>query len=316
MANETELEAACAFYSNNYDILDEWHLVPGKKVMLGDRSNRACRFCNETPPEAKFRLDAHAIPEALGNKSLFTAYECDSCNQEFGNSIENDFGNWSKPMRTLAQIRGKSGVPTIKKGSSGGWRVEYGPSGFEIKQYEDDPIVELNEVEKKLTFRLKRDPHTPVAVLKAFVKMGLSLLPESEMRNFVAALSWIRNPDHQIGLVSESPILYAFVPGPRPFTNISIYVFRRKPNAVPTPYATFVLAYGNEVFQIFLPSPERDQSLDGKQISIRPFPNPYDLNASEYGLISRGKLNLMGRSEIKGEQTTIVMGFDQVTIAT
>ncbi len=168
----------------------------------------------------------------------------------------------------MARIRGKSGVPTIKKGSSGGWRVALGETGFEIKHYEDDPIVELDETAKRLTIRLRRDPYTPVAGLKAFVKMGLSLIPESELPNFQAALSWIKNPDHQIGLVAKFPVLYAFVPGPTPFPNISIYVLRRKPNAVATPYTTFVIAYGNEVFQVFLPSPEKDLCIDGLEISI------------------------------------------------
>jgi hypothetical protein len=58
----------------------------------------------------------------LGNKSVESTYECDACNEIFGKGIENDLGNWSKPMRTLARIRGKSGVPTIKKtGDAPGW---------------------------------------------------------------------------------------------------------------------------------------------------------------------------------------------------
>tara|TARA_R110002110_G_scaffold98919_4_gene253023 strand:- start:5784 stop:6746 length:963 start_codon:yes stop_codon:yes gene_type:complete len=314
MNEKSEMEAACDFYDQNYDVLDEWHLVIGKKETLGTKTDRKCRFCGKSQPDVSFRLDAHAIPEALGNKSLFTAYECDDCNQTFGGGIENDLGNWSKPMRTMARIKGKSGVPTIKKGSSGGWRVEYGETGFEIKHYEDDPIVELDEEAKKLTITLRRDPYTPVAVLKAFVKIGLSLIPESEVPNFGTALSWIRTEDHQIGLVSGFPVLYAFVPGPKPFPNISIYLLRRKPSAAPTPYMTYVIAYGNEVFQIFLPSPEKDQEINGQQISIRPFPNPYDLNPSSYGAVRRGTINLMGRDEVKGDVTKITMGFDQANL--
>jgi len=51
----------------------------------------------------------------LVNKSLFTAYECDMCNDDFGKGIEQDLGNWSKPKRTMARIRGKSGVPTLNE---------------------------------------------------------------------------------------------------------------------------------------------------------------------------------------------------------
>jgi hypothetical protein len=54
----------------------------------------AAGFCGESSPEDTFKLEAHALPEALGNKSLTTTYECDACNQGFGRGIENDFGHW------------------------------------------------------------------------------------------------------------------------------------------------------------------------------------------------------------------------------
>jgi hypothetical protein len=34
--------------------------------------------------------EAHALPESISNKSLFTYYECDACNQAFGEGCEND----------------------------------------------------------------------------------------------------------------------------------------------------------------------------------------------------------------------------------
>ncbi|MDE0360368.1 MAG: hypothetical protein OXI74_04280 [Rhodospirillaceae bacterium] len=128
------------FYVKYYGATEPLILRPGRKVVLGDRNNRVCRFCEKSDSEVAFRLDAHAMPEALGNKSLFTNYECDDCNQFFGCGIENDLGNWSKPSRTFARIAGKNGVPTLKKGGAGqGWRIEHKTTGFHIKQYEHDP---------------------------------------------------------------------------------------------------------------------------------------------------------------------------------
>ena len=49
--------------------------------------NQICRFCGRSRPEVSFRHGAHARPESLGNKSLFTIYECDSGNQFFGGLI-------------------------------------------------------------------------------------------------------------------------------------------------------------------------------------------------------------------------------------
>lgn len=98
-------EDAIRFYGKNYDLLGSWLLKPGEKIMLGDKENRVCRFCGRTKPEVQFRKDAHAVSEMLGNKTLFTAYECDTCNGDFGKGIEQDLGNWSKPMRTMAAAR-------------------------------------------------------------------------------------------------------------------------------------------------------------------------------------------------------------------
>jgi len=210
------MDEALSFYADNFQVLNSWFLLPGQKIVLPGAADKTCRFCGRRPPDVTYRLEAHAIPESLGNKSLCSEFECDSCNALFGGGIENDFGNWSKPTRTFARIRGKSGVPTLKKGSSGGWRIEYGPTGFEISEYEHDPICDVDENAKRITFKLKRDAYTPVAVLKAFVKMGLSLMPEAELLNFQAALKWISLSDHSIGLVHEFPILYSFIPGPLP----------------------------------------------------------------------------------------------------
>lgn len=58
---------------------------------------------------------AHAIPEMLGNKSIISFYECDTCNGFFGSGIETDLGNWSKPSRTFSFIRGKNNIPSIKQ---------------------------------------------------------------------------------------------------------------------------------------------------------------------------------------------------------
>ena len=80
----SEFYDAVAFYDRHYDIIGNWFLIPGQKIMLGDTQNRVCRFCGKRSPEVTFESEAHAIPEALGNKSIFSAYECDVCNHMFG----------------------------------------------------------------------------------------------------------------------------------------------------------------------------------------------------------------------------------------
>jgi hypothetical protein len=239
-------------------------------------------------------------------------YACDSCNRFFGAGIENDFGNWSKPQRTVSRIRGKKGVPTLKKGSSGGWRVEHGPAGLEVTQYEDDPVAVVNEATNEITFTLRRDPYTPVAVLKAFTKMALSLLPEEELPNFRAAIAWIRNNDHQVGLVNTFPVLHTFVPGDDPFVNISVILLRRKTAGPAVPFVTYVLTYGNEVFQTILPSPERDVAISGQKVKFPYFPTPYELDSDlkPVAPMRRELIDLTSRSLVKRETIQTVIRYE------
>lgn len=309
----TAIDAAAAYYDINYDFIGQWFLRPEIKIKLGPDRPTLCRFCGQGPSEVTFRPEAHALPEAIGNKSLTTTYECYVCNQAFGRGIENEFRNWSKPMRTFARIRGKSGVPSLKKGSSGGWRIDYGTNtGFVVNEYEDDPIFDLDEATKTITFRLRRDTYVPIAVLKTFVKMGLTLMPEAEMSNFTEALAWIRETGHTVRFVKkgEFPVLYTFQPGPMPNDLIAVFLLRRKASVATVPYAFLVLAYGNEVFQVCLPSPERDAALSGRTLNMIAFPAPGHPDAEKYGVPRTETLDLTGTQPVKGEVFSIGMGLE------
>ncbi|MDQ1119027.1 MULTISPECIES: HNH endonuclease [Pseudoxanthomonas] len=302
------------FYATHYDIIGQWFLRPGEKVVLGDMSNRVCRFCGKKAPEVAFKKIAHAIPELLGNKSIESAYECDNCNEEFGKGIENDLGNWSKPMRTLIRIRGKSGVPTLKKGGDKpGWRIEYDQSKLNIRAYEYDPIYEVDEENNQVTFKLGRDAYTPVAVLKAFMKIGLTLLPDEEIGNFRNLMAWVRERDHSKPYLDRCPVIYSFQPGPMPNDLIAVCILRRKQNIAGYPYAFIVLGYGNEVFQVPLPSEQQDGAMSGQSISIHPFPVPGHPDSERYGKPKWGVLDWMDRQVKKGDIATIQMHFDSRT---
>lgn len=298
----TPLDEALSFYRLNYQVVCWYFLEPGKRIILGDQADQLCRFCGKRSPEVTFRHLAHAIPESLGNKSLFSAYECDSCNKFFGDGIENDFGNWSKPMRTLTNIKGKKGVPTLKN-ETAGWRVEYDSGILKVNHCESDPIFTVDMDAKHVTFQLKRDSYTPEAVLKAFVKMGLSVMPEVEIPNFAKSIEWIGKHDNEDRFVLPSPVIYSSVPSQRPNDVISILVIRRKDEIMDTPYAYFILGYGNEYFQVMLPSQERDQILNGQSFLIKPFPN------TRFGSPNYHSLDLTDRQVVHGEIVSQVMTF-------
>jgi hypothetical protein len=313
-----EANDALRFYDENYACIGQWILNPTNKVILRSSQPGLCRFCDLRKPNVTFNNEAHAIPECVGNKSLTTAYECDACNKLFAEGIENDFGNWSKAQRAVSGVPGKkkkgkkNKIPTLTGGSSRPWRLEHDSSGIMVTQDEGDPIAVVDEVRKEIILTVPLDQYTPVAVLKTFTKMALSLLPEEELCYFRAAMAWISNTNHQVGLVKTSsfPVIYTFVPGTDPLVN-SVILLRRRADHLSVPYMTFVLTYGNEVFQTVLPSPERDAVISGKSVKFRRFPNPYELDRdlTPVAPIRHELIDLTGRSLVKGETGRAVLRY-------
>jgi len=306
------IEDAMDFYADCYDVVFHRLWDRTDRHELGDRSVRCCRFCGKRPPDVTFENEAHAVPEALGNRGLTSTYECDECNGIFGRGIENDLGEWSKPLRTFARIRGKRGMPRLKQRSDGeGWRIEHKGTGFAIQSYEDDPLYTLDEAKKRITFHLKRGAYTPVAVFKAFVKIGLTLMPEVELTPFQPALDWVRDSDHSRSFIREMSIIHTFQNGPMPPDKLVAFVLRRKPGVTGSPYAYLVLGYGNEVFQVVLPAPDEDQALNGTSFKIPAFPTPGGLDPKLYGRPRPKLLDMTGRTVVRGEMIDVPMSYDR-----
>ena len=51
---------------------------------LKPKRERTCRFCGKAFGQTRFRENAHLIPDSIGNKDLFSDFECDHCNRFFG----------------------------------------------------------------------------------------------------------------------------------------------------------------------------------------------------------------------------------------
>ena len=118
--SKTQAEAV-NFYDQNYRVVFDSSLRKARPLKLADpedEKGRICRFCGKGKPEVAFKSVAHAVPEFLGNKSLVSQNECDTCNQLLAMKYEDDLAKWFGPMRTVSQIRGKSGVPTYKNKDS------------------------------------------------------------------------------------------------------------------------------------------------------------------------------------------------------
>ncbi len=301
-----KLKEHITYYEQQYRLTAEWVLRPSDRMILGDKHNRRCRFCGRSKPDVTFRMDAHALPECIGNKGLLTFYECDECNRLFGHGCENDFGNWSLPMRTMARISGKDGIPSIKQGPGNAWRVDEYPTGLTINVDETEGFWRDDVANCTLSIQLKRGPYRPAGVAQAFFKMALSVMPEAELPNFRELLDWMK-PGTVQKMAAPTPLLHTFTGGAWPRDLLRVAVLTRVADEMLLPYCFFILGYGNEMFQVAIPSSERDRQHFGRKMTIPTFPFCGDPTAAMSGTVR--KLELYSDEVVKDDKVEITLSY-------
>lgn len=72
-----------------------------------NKKKRKCIYCGGCMEDntAEFKENAHAIPEALGNKTYFQCEECDNCNDFFAKNVEEDMCNWLSMVRLKVSVK-------------------------------------------------------------------------------------------------------------------------------------------------------------------------------------------------------------------
>lgn len=300
------------YFANNYDFIAKFiSAEAASKVYLGERTKRSCRYCSKGEPEVAFHKKAHAIPEFTGNKRLFSYDECDSCNEFFSQTVEDDFAKYLGAMRTLAQIRGKKGVPSYK-GKDGRSRVDMEAAGLKITSYQDAPMFDLDLEKNILTITAHRQPYTPMGVFKCFVKMAIAICPAEYLTRLEHLIAWIRNPEHTHESFPYKPLLalQQFTPGPYPYGGVSIFLLRRRAGSS-VPFMQFVIAFGNTVFQVVLPMPGEDRHLLGRPMKLVAFPTR--AVPSKFGKTRLRQVDLSGTGIVRDEPLELRMRFEQAT---
>ncbi|HEY9777208.1 MAG TPA: HNH endonuclease [Planktothrix sp.] len=238
----------------------------GRQVVWGNPSNTTCRFCKKSKPEVSFDSIAHAIPESIGNRHIVTTFECDSCNQTFGDEIEHHFGLWSNYERVIGRVPGKRGIPKLDRYD---WHIRNTDEGVTEFGVSDELKVERDESEGRITITATSAPYVPIAVLKAFHKMALSLMQEHHANRFDRLCSWILNRDHkQLSARICTTVIFTTIQG------VSIepgeaYVYNRSTADQTLPFITFLVGFGFNFYQIFL---LEDSQSHLPSFEVSPFP--------------------------------------------
>ncbi|MGD7189983.1 HNH endonuclease [Ralstonia pseudosolanacearum] len=308
---------AKAFYLRNYRVPFTFEQIDAvnqeKRVLTGPKPRR-CRFCDRGAPSVTFRDVAHAVPESIGNRRLISEYECDICNRFFGSGIENHFGNWSKPYRLIGGRRGKKGIPTFKGGGPSGWRIDRMGNRFEIVAGENKDIrpFTTSEDHRVVTFELPRDPYVPIDVLKTFVKMALSVMPDDEFVHFGETRDWLMD-ENSNGDFVHIPSAEWLVATSTPADSFAIHLLTRRPDASGrVPYAFLLLSYGVQRFQINIPCPARDEQFEIEgTIELPAFPWE---DATE-DLLYVGELDLTGTERVTGDKAQVTYQFETAEVS-
>ena len=294
-----------AWFDARYTIAAHRIMQGNVRYAIGDKQNRVCRYCGKTRPEVTFRKEAHAFPESIGNKWLISFDECDACNDLFSRKLEDDFGKFTGPMRTMGRIRGK-GIPTFKS-ADGTMRVEVDASGqLRMSVREDDPRMEVDEANKRLTIHFVRQPYVPMGVFKCLTKMALAVMPQADLPRCAHLGKWLREDKHSYESFPYRPLvtLVQFTPGPLPNDVITYYLLRRKDGVEDCFFMQFVLQFGNIIFQIGLPFPVEDKPLlvGKRNVSLAYFGNPWLGKHEElFGKVACYTLDLTS-SEVKAKE--------------
>jgi len=242
-------------------IVQELAELGGNKRYLNDRSR--CRYCGTTKEDAfGNRNNAHAFPEALGNKALFALNECKACNTKFS-LYEDALVKAVGPFLTLGGVKGKNGVRQTGRSSSNskvrhsqneaGRRLSITSSGYPNELFRVDPSTGVLNIRMPIV----GDPFVPRYAYKALMKIAVSLLPTAELPKFRKAIDCLAAKDDIPENVSlQVGFSYAFVGNAPPA--LAGCLLRRSDDEAPIPYMIFILMAGSVCFQIWLPSDEAD----------------------------------------------------------
>lgn len=248
----------CKGIIDNYDAI---HYENGKQqVKIGetDKSKRKCRFCGKMIPEAKFSKVAHTISEGLGNKSIITNDECDSCNENFGCEIEQDLIVYLSPLRTFMSVNGKNGKVKIKDESFA--LYEDGPKQmkFDLFEKDDSEQQHWNVQREGDNFKVSFTHPQMVNlqdVYRAVAKYSIGVMDEEHLGFFQETIKWIRKEKSATDL---SRVCFFLDQNPEKEGKPCITVFYRKNDDKTLPYSFVELQMSGVVIFAIIPFSSKD----------------------------------------------------------
>lgn len=255
--NHEQNKESVLFYTENYEatIFD---FVQQSTQYVKDPIENICRFCGN---KGTFKKKAHAIPEAIGNKSIVQKNECDECNSTVFSPIEEHLARYLQISLVTSAIKGKNGIPTIKNRDNFRFGKNKGLDGVAICCPGESLVVDTENKQMKLQYPIKSQKYIPLNAAKAFCKSILSVLSYDDFQRCNVTRQWLMNSDKTKDIaISSFPVLRTFIPGPNPFGKGRLIILKRKTN-IRAPFIWGVFEFGCFRYQIMLPFVDDDVKL-------------------------------------------------------
>lgn len=177
--------------SGRYDVYA--YLYHGSTQYIGekDKDKRTCRFCHKTGAK-RFIKEAHAISAFLGNDYLICNEECDKCNKDFSETIEQDVDNYFKVTRCLSRNLNRDKQTINAKGEN--FYIDnsekYPMLTYYAKANEEIDIDDIGE--NGFDFYLLNNDSVKLSnIYKCFVKFAISVIPNEFIPRFRKTTDWI-----------------------------------------------------------------------------------------------------------------------------
>lgn len=263
------------YYEKNYEFLcgQRSNFSEGEAgALLKSSKEKSCRFCGKSFPEVSFEKDAHVFPRSTGNVNLLSKYECDSCNSFFGATLESEYSNLFNFSHTVYGVAGrKNKIPMLQSNDNRSKvKVVKHPEkegNLHIINEERGSIhTDINVQKKELTYEGPTITVLPIAVYKCLTKMALTMMPETETKDFSDAFMWIRERKHK-NFFENKKHLCRYIE----FYGVNVdypmgFLFKRKPKSKNGPYMLFVYVYAKMVLMIEVPTKHYKYPYDLRKI--------------------------------------------------
>ncbi|MES2279886.1 MAG: HNH endonuclease [Pseudomonadota bacterium] len=226
-------------------------LRPDRRMKIGSEEVvLRCRFCGKVKSSTtKFSNAAHAIPEALGNKTILLKSECDRCNKYFGDEVEPSLIDYFGIERVMLKIPGKTGIPKIvfKNGmvfdKEGKFNISLRISDLPTFEASGEIVLESNQL------------WIPRSFYRALCKMSISTLNPNELLGLDKTIRWVRFGGRRFTSLPKVSINTG--PGGESPAGITNYV--RRSNDTRYPHVVSEFRIGRIAFVYILPFSRKDK---------------------------------------------------------